>query len=152
MEEEERSVRQLHLQTLESHRLANQQMQMQQHLELQRLANEQMQMQQHLELQRLANEQMQMQQYFAHRQHVREVKLASFENIYTNKMQFLDAEIKNSMQDTQKHFDLQLEFVRLQHALHYELKQMQQKNNEEAQQDHAAYMAWCRQHNIQASQ
>jgi hypothetical protein len=118
--EEERSVRQLHLQTLESHRLANQQMQMQQHL--------------------------------AHRQRVREVKLASFENIYTNKMQFLDAEIKNSMQDTQKHFDLQLEFVRLQHALHYELKQMQQKNNEEAQQDHAAYMAWCRQHNIQASQ
>jgi hypothetical protein len=57
-------------------------MQMQQHLELQRLANEQMQMQQHLELQRLANEQMQMQQHFVHRQRVREVKLASFENIY----------------------------------------------------------------------
>ena len=113
-------MRQLHLQTLESHRLANEQMQMQQH--------------------------------FAHRQHVREVKLANYVTICTKRMQFLDAEIKNSMQDTQKHFDLQLEFVRLRHAYQHELEQMQQKNNEEAQRDHDANMAWCRQHNIQASQ
>ena len=142
----------MRLQTLESHRLANEQMQMQQHLELQRLANEQMQMQQHLELQRLANEQMQMQQHFVHRQRVREVKLASFENIYRNRMQILDAEIQRSTQDKQTHFDMQLQYARLRHAYQHELEQMQQKNNEEAQRDHAAYMAWCGQHNIQASQ
>ena len=142
----------MRLQTLESHRLANEQMQMQQHLELQRLANEQMQMQQHLELQRLANEQMQMQQHFVHRQRVREVSLAKYVNICRNEMQLLDADIKKSMQDTQKHFDLQLRYARLRHAYQHELEQMQQKNNEEAQRDHAAYMAWCGQHNIQASQ
>jgi len=120
MEEEERSVRQLHLQTLESHRLANEQMQMQQHL--------------------------------AHRQRVREVKLANYVTICRNKMQLLDAEIKNFMPDTRRHFDMQLQYARLRHAYQHELEQMQQKNNEEAQRDHAAYMAWCRQHNIQASQ
>lgn len=120
MEVEERSVRQLHLQTLE--------------------------------LQGLANEQMQMQQHFAHRQHVREVQLANYVTICRNKMQFLDAEIQRSMPDTRSHFDMQLQYARLRHAYQHELEQMQQKNNEEAQRDHAAYMAWCGQHNIQASQ
>ena len=105
-----------------------------------------------LEMRGLANEQMQMQQHFAHRQHVREVQLATFVTLCRNKMQFLDAESKKFMPDTREHFDLQLQYARLRHALQHKLEQMQQKNDEEAQQDHAAYMAWCSQHNIQASQ